>query len=108
MSDKNGHDVNMVPLIWSFDTYAFNDHIHNFVPARNSIFMVAYAYSDNWIYYTSSTSTTFTTETNTSSSNTAEVSTTTSEPPSINITSGFSLVVLLFTTMALSYRHKRK
>ncbi|NHJ01982.1 MAG: ABC transporter substrate-binding protein [Candidatus Heimdallarchaeota archaeon] len=36
--------MNKIPLVWYVDTYAFNDHLHNFLGARNSMYHAAYAY----------------------------------------------------------------
>jgi ABC-type transport system substrate-binding protein len=36
--------MNQIPLVWYVDTYAFNDHVNNFLGGRNSMYMAAYAY----------------------------------------------------------------
>jgi ABC-type transport system substrate-binding protein len=36
--------MNQIPLVWYVDTYAYNDHVNNFLGGRNSMYMAAYAY----------------------------------------------------------------
>jgi ABC-type transport system substrate-binding protein len=38
------HAVNQVPVVWYTDTYAFNDHLMNFVGSRGSMYHAAYSY----------------------------------------------------------------